>query len=218
MSLLVPPMLLRGRAVPALPTLIVANAPGNLVPPSMTFSVAIPNPQPDRRVVVLTHAFGGSPVTACSIYGVAAQLAVGQFVGTMSQSMWIAHVPNGTSGNIVCTIAGTNTFALDVYSINKLNSQTPLDTATAPGVAQTFINTDLVVPGGGLVIASRFAAPGGGYTWSVPFTENADYAGPGVQRIGDASAGFINAQNPLTITVTAVSVPTEGSFIAACWK
>ena len=218
MSLLVPPMLLRGRAIPATPTFVVANAPGNLVPPTFSFSVAIPNPQADRRVVVLTHAYAGSPVTACSIYGVAATLVVGQFAGTMSQSMWIAHVPTGTTGTIFITMASANSFCLDVYTINKLNSQTAVDTTGVSSGVQNFSNADITVPGGGMVIASRFTGAGGGLTWSAPFTENVDYAGPGVQRISDASAGFNNAQTPLTISVNAASAPGEGSFVAACWK
>jgi len=147
----------------------------------------------------------------CSVAGVSATLIASRTVGPVSSGihyahLFLAHVPTGTSGDIVFSSSGSSLrCGIAVWALDNPNT-TPTDTAEVTSSAGTTPATaDITVAAGGAAFAvtTTVSAPAS-ISWT-NLTGDAFYTG-GTYESGNfvafASANFASAQTELTMTAT----------------
>jgi len=182
----------------------------------MTFGDAAP-----RRLIVLSIgsiATGGA-ISAVTIGGVSATLAVSSNFSASYVDIWYANVPTGTTGNVVITQAGIwNRVVVSLYAVYGLRSFTPTATATDTDNNAT-VTLSLNVNANGVVVAGAWAnflasSTPAAATWN-GLTENWDTAYDTTRRVTSASGLFTTVQTPATITCTGMTGNTRIGASAA---
>lgn len=114
---------------------------------------------PDRAIIVCVQ--GTTDLTTVTVGGIAANPVVqrGQTGSPITDSIWIAAVPTGTTGTIVLNGApGSWVSKIGVYPVAGLKSLTPTDTASdddfKAGAFTKIVSTTVSVLGGGCAISS----------------------------------------------------------------
>jgi len=110
----------------------------------------------DRRVIVAVALGGGAPVTDVVIGGVTATLLADSIdEGISGVSIWIAHVPTGTTATVVCTCTGgSSRLGIGVWSATGLKSNTPHDTNASDSVRSADMPVNTTVGGFALGVSS----------------------------------------------------------------
>lgn len=117
----------------------------------------------DRHLLCLS-AFGGSSAqpSSCTIGGVSATLVAGD-TGVRRSQIWRAHVPTGTSGNVVISgTSGANGCGFLLYSIYPLRNTSAVSTLTSSG--------NLTIPSGGVGIGAAMDSVVSGNPLSIVWT------------------------------------------------
>jgi hypothetical protein len=168
----------------------------------------------NRYIVVAVYGrrIGGS-VTSVTVNGVSGTEIADVGTSNNYTALYIAHVPTGTTGDIVIVVAGGNAFRL-AYSAYRLVANSITVTASQTDITSTF-SQDVNVEAGGAVVAAICSETGGGtVTWS-GVTEDAD-AAPGTSfNYSAASDEFATAQTPLSVTATLSSGTTAALIVAS---
>jgi hypothetical protein len=119
-----------------------------------TFSaVPIGDAEGTRRVIVgVNHDNSSRTISSVTVGGIAATQAVYETGSTHRAGIWVAHVPTGSTANIVVTLnASDDRLGIGVWTATGLTSNTPLDTDSSI----VNITTDLSVStaNGGFAVA-----------------------------------------------------------------
>lgn len=152
-----------------------------------------------RRIVVACGraAAGDGTISSLTVAGVAATSLIAiNNNSSNNASLHIAHVPAGTTGDIVVTAAsGCTRMAIGVWAVYNLASETPKATASSTAdPAALNVNTD----NPGVVIAYVFGSQSTTVTWT-GVTERFDETGEFNVSSG-ADHTVIGVEGPRTVT------------------
>lgn len=159
----------------------------------------------ERRLVVATGAEydSGTPLlSSVTVGGVSADIVANKNNGNGSSGISVAHVPTGTSGDVVIVSSGpVRRIYAAVYSVSGLYQNAVYDKVEDAGNGG-----DIDIPSGGLCIGVTFRNSGS-ISWSGLTEDNeTDYGG--IVTASVASASFPNAETGKTITSSGSSFPT----------
>jgi len=159
--------------------------------------------------VCVTTGWNNRNLTSMTVAGVTTSEVVSQtFNGNARQSIQKAAVPTGTTGDIVITMSGTESWiGASVYAVTGANSE--ITNTFSASASPADISLDINTTSGGGVIGSVLA--GGSTTawaWS-GLTEDHDVGVNVSQRFGTASADIVTGETPRTITATPTGTPSD---------
>lgn len=183
-------------------------------------TVALGAAASDRLIAlsVVEGSTGGSNPTSVTIGGISASIVGSVTSGPVTQSLWAAAVPTGTTATILVNNAGTRQFCrIDVFRIVGQASNTAYYSNTAFNAGSSTVLTltpGYVLADGATIACSAAPASDPSYTW-VGLTEAYDVqAEAGNARVSGASgAGF---STPITATTSASVTGLMG--IIAMWR
>ncbi|MEZ4438710.1 MAG: hypothetical protein R3B72_06455 [Polyangiaceae bacterium] len=136
------------------------NAAQNGLATSFSFNVVIGTPAPDRRVIVgIVMSQSGRDIAGVTVDGMPATI-LGQITGDNAHTtgLAIAHVPDGTTADIVVQASGSEGRAgIGVWSATGLTSDTPISLASS--IASKTKVTLSTTPGGFAVGMAGHVAP-----------------------------------------------------------
>jgi hypothetical protein len=168
----------------------------------------------DRRIILGVCATQSSEqnISSVTIGGVTATKVV-ETSGTRKVTILIAHVPSGTTGDIVVTYAGSGSArcGIGVWAATGLTSDTAVDSTTSTASPGSLALTTVV--GGFVVAVAQNGEDVSGTTWT-DATEQYDIAmETGAQR--HTGASDLTTGTSLTITATYASSSTPRAAAAA---
>lgn len=184
---------------------------------SYTFATSFGAESSARRIAVgVGYMTAGGFVTGVTIGGVAAML-IALSSGTVG-SIWIAHVPTGTSGNVVVTCGGGQQCGVVVWRIGRQRSSSYVDSGFVDSAATTSPSTvNLNAVKRGVVVGLVALNNNANTTWT-GLTENTDIgSGSGNLCISGASEAFATDHLPLTVTATK-SISTRPTLVVASFR
>jgi len=171
-----------------------------------TFSaVSLGTADASRRIIVAASAQIAGNVTGVSVAGVAATSLVAVTEGGVEASLWIAHVPLGTSGDIVVTSSAAIGLGIGVWGAYGLGSNVPIDSdssVASPGTAT------LTTVGGGFAIAAIINSVNTSNTSWTNATERYD------SQFGASYAGADASTSEGTLAITATYSDGSGDEAA----
>ncbi len=197
---------------------IYVHAFGNNSSSGTYTGVSLGTPAADRFICVLAFARNTSTFTStATIDGIAATsvLEILNSGGAFHRaSMFIAAVPNNTSGTVVLSFSTPvirNT--ISVFSLTGIAGLTPSFTATS---TSNPASSTLNIPADGVAIAGAFNLLGGPYSWS-GLTERHDDVINANSYWSAAGDDFSTLQTGRVITGTSSGSPFQPVGIFASW-
>lgn len=169
-----------------------------------------------RRVIVGAHQYGGSvTLTSATIGGVSATEVTTDSANTAQTLLLIAHVPTGTTADVVLTWSGsTSGSAVSVWTATGLSS----DTAVDSGRSATNPATDTISTVDGGFIIGVFTINGNGVlsttTWS-GVAEDFDVQLESNASISGGSATTNGSNVSISATPSGLTTSRVGAF--ASW-
>lgn len=171
----------------------------------------------NRKIIVGCGWQGTVTLSSATIGGVAATIVLQAASSSVSNvALIIADVPTGTTGDVVLTLSGsTQRSVVGVYRVVDLTSSTAHATSNATSSTAGVITGSLNVPANGFAIAAACTADGSAWTWTAP-TEDYDQFPESNHAISTASASYVSAQTPLSVSTTC-GTGTRSVLVVASW-
>lgn len=126
-----------------------------------------------RTLIAAVGYAGLDAAASVTIGGIAATNAASAVLGSQRTELWIARVPDGTSGSVVVQDANRSSTwpsSVAIYSVTKLSSLTAIatDSGSRTTSSSSAITTSVSVPMFGIVVSAAWAndTPGTSATWS----------------------------------------------------
>lgn len=171
-------------------------------------------------VVAVSASTTSTSSSSCTIGGIAAtklaEVAAAVSGHYQMSTIYAAMVPIGTTANVVVNYPTNNYFcAISLYRLVGMSSVAAYATNTKASVSP--YSTTLNVPANGFAIGCSSTNNGSSATTWSGLTLNYDIL-LSTERASAASASFVSAVTPLTITATIASGTDAGALAVASFK